>query len=340
MTTNDNKTSVKTDPIKDNFGRIFDYLRISVIENCNLRCVYCMPEKGVKFTPAANLLTAGEIQRIIKVLSFHGVSKIRFTGGEPLMRPDMVEIVQNTTSNEHVSSVHITTNGIFLQDKLQPLKKADLHGLNISLDTLQAERFKKIARRSGLETVIGNFHQALRTGFDSVKLNVVLMRNFNDDEIPEFCELTRDNKITVRFIELMPFDAHQIWKTGHFFGVQLMRNRINELYPELLKSEGSSTEEHVYRVPGYKGKIALIPSYTRSLCGDCSRIRLTADGKIRNCLYSEDEFDILPVIRNGGTDEELIQFFRDAMWKKLSDGWEAQKKPIVRHRNSMTQIGG
>jgi cyclic pyranopterin phosphate synthase len=166
------------------------------------------------------------------------------------------------------------------------------------------------------------------------------MRDFNEDEIPEFCELTKDNTITVRFIELMPFDAHQIWKTGHFFGVELMRKQINELYPDRLTAEGSSTEEHVFRIPGYKGKIALIPSYTRTLCGDCSRIRLTADGKIRNCLYSEEEFNVLPLLRNGASDDEIVQFFREAMWKKVSDGWKAQKEPRIKHRSSMTQIGG
>jgi cyclic pyranopterin phosphate synthase len=326
--------------IKDRFGRIFDYLRISVIENCNLRCVYCMPEQGVEFTPAAKLLTAGEMERLVRILSGHGVTKIRYTGGEPLLRKDIVEIVRKTTAIKEVRSVHITTNGIFLKDKLHSFREAGLHGINLSLDTLKPDRFEKIARRPGMKTVLDNLFHTLELGFDSVKLNVVLMRNFNDDEIPAFCDLTRDHEITVRFIELMPFDAHQIWKTGHFFGVELMQKELDRIYPELKEAEGSSTEEHVFRVPGHKGKIALIPSYTRSLCRDCSRIRLTADGKIRNCLYAEDEFDVLALLRNHASDDDIVRFFRNAMWKKLSDGWEAQKKPKSSQRSSMTQIGG
>ena len=326
--------------IQDSFGRTFNYLRIAVCERCNLRCVYCMPEKGIKFSPAKNILNIDEIKRIVNILSGEGVSKIRFTGGEPLMRNDLVQIVKNAVSTKNVDSVHITTNGIFLSDKIYQLKEAGLHGLNISLDTLKSERFEKIARRPGFDLVIKSLDMALEAGFQSVKINMVVMRSFNEDEIPDFVELTRKKNITVRFIELMPFDAHQIWKTGHYFGVELMQNMLNNLYPELHKANGSSTEQHVYRIPGYKGKIALIPSYTRSLCGDCSRIRLTADGKIRNCLYAEHEYDVLKLIRSGASDDEIAQFFKDAMWKKLKDGWEAQRKSNIRQRDSMTQIGG
>ncbi len=206
--------------IQDTFGRTFDYLRIAVCERCNLRCVYCMPEKGITFSRAKNILTIDEIKRIVDVLSQHGVSKIRYTGGEPLLRKDLVSIIANTVSTPGVDSVHLTTNGIFLPEKIKQLEKAGLHGLNISLDTLIAERFEKISRRPGLEQVRKGITMALNGGFKSVKINTVVMRNFNEDEIPAFIELTKENDMTVRFIELMPFDAHQIWKTGHFFGVE------------------------------------------------------------------------------------------------------------------------
>lgn len=326
--------------IKDKFGRTFNYLRIALCEHCNLRCVYCMPEDGIKFTNAENILQHDEIIRVVKLLSHCGVNKIRYTGGEPLIRKDVVEIVRDTVSIEGVATVHLTTNGILLEKMMEPLKKAGLHGLNISLDSLKAERFEKIARRPGVDLVKGNIEAAIKTGFQSVKINMVVMRNFNHDEIPDFIELTRDRDITVRFIELMPFDAHQIWKTGHFFGVELMENLLNELYPDRIETSGSSTETRVYRLPGYKGKIALIPSFTRSLCTGCSRIRLTADGRIRNCLYSEEEFDVLKLIRGGAGDTEISEYFRNAMGQKAKDGWEAQRHSSKHVRSSMTQIGG
>ena len=169
---------------------------------------------------------------------------------------------------------------------------------------------------------------------------MVVMRNFNHHEIPDFVELTRTRNITVRFIELMPFDAHQIWKTGHFFGVELMQNLLNDLYPGMVPTNGSATEHQIYRLPGYKGKVALIPSYTRSLCAECSRIRLTADGKILNCLYAEDEYDVLKLIRNSAGDDQIADFFKNAMRHKARDGWEAQRKTAGHIRSSMTQIGG
>lgn len=327
-------------PITDKFGRTFNYLRIALCERCNLRCVYCMPEEGIKFANPKNILQHDEILRVVNVLSRCGVNKIRYTGGEPLIRKDVVEIVRDTVSIEGVSTVHLTTNGILLEKMMEPLHRAGLHGLNISLDSLKADRFEKIARRPGVELVKRNIEAAIKTGFESVKINMVVMRNFNHDEIPDFVDLTRNRDITVRFIELMPFDAHQIWKTGHFFGVELMENMLNELYPDRIETSGSSTETRVYRLPGYKGKIALIPSFTRSLCTGCSRIRLTADGRIRNCLYSEEEFDVLKLIRSGAGDGEISEFFRNAMSQKTKDGWEAQRHSSEHVRSSMTQIGG
>ena len=334
------KITTSDNHITDKFGRIFNYLRIALCDRCNLRCIYCMPEDGIQFAKSVNILQHHEIIRVVKILSLCGVNKIRFTGGEPLLRKDVVEIIRDTVAVEGVSSVHLTTNGLLLEKMLEPLREAGLHGLNISLDSLKAERFEKIARRPGGDLVIKNMETALKTGFGSVKINMVVMRNFNHDEIPDFIELTRTRNITVRFIELMPFDAYQIWKTGHFFGVELMENMLNELYPDRIESSGSSTEKHVYRLPGYKGKIALIPSFTRSLCTGCSRIRLTADGRIRNCLYSEEEFDVMKLIRGGAEDREISEFFRNAMHKKPKDGWEAQRLNSEHVRSSMTQIGG
>ena len=183
-------------------------------------------------------------------------------------------------------------------------------------------------------------------GFPSVKINVVAMRDFNDDEIAGFARLTRTDPITVRFIELMPFDVHQIWRTGRFLGTKHLDTRFRELYPLSEVATGPSTEGQIYRIPGHTGKIAFIPSYTRTFCGECTRIRLTADGRIRNCLYSEEEYGLLDLLRNGSTDEALGAVLHRAMWEKLEDGQAAQRRAREQRncdgkvRESMTQIGG
>lgn len=328
-------------PLVDTFGRTFDYLRIAVTDACNLRCVYCMPEEGVAFAVRDELLTLDELTRVIRVVSKLGVSKIRFTGGEPLVRKDITELVRAASSTPGVESVHMTTNGVLLHRHAAALADAGLTGVNISLDTLDPERFLAITRRTGCDAVLAAIRLAGER-FRSVKVNVVAMRGFNDDELPAFVELTREQAITVRFIELMPFDAHQIWKTGKFFHADWIVEALREAVPSIEPASGSRTEHHVFHAPGHAGKVAVIPAYTRTLCGACNRIRLTADGKIRNCLYAEDEFDVRAVLRGGGSDDDVGAVFRRAMWAKHRDGWRAQRAtgPDDVHRTSMTQIGG
>ena len=270
----------------DQFGRTFDYLRIAVNEKCNLRCIYCMPEKGVPFKPENKLLNTLEITRLVKIAASLGVKKIRFTGGEPLLRKDITELIQAAAGTPGIRSVHLTTNGIFLESAISELQEAGLTGVNISLDTLNPERFKKITRRNGLAQVMAGLDAALATGSLLTKLNVVAMRNFNEDELDRFAGLTKDHEIVVRFIELMPFDSQQIWKTGKFYGVDQIISDLHQTFPHLVIDQGTRTEHNIYRVPGYRGKIAVIPAYSRHLCGACNRIRITADGKILNCLFS------------------------------------------------------
>ena len=328
------------DILVDQFGRTFDYLRIAVNERCNLRCMYCMPEEGVRFNQSYALLQTEEIIRVISIVARLGVNKIRFTGGEPLLNKDIVKLVKITSQIPGINSVHLTTNGTLLTEKINDLKSANLSGLNISLDTLNKEKFERITRRTGLDTVINSIYSALEAGIPNVKINVVMIRGINDDELADFAELTRSSQVTVRFIELMPFDSHQIWKTGHFMGVEFGLKRLLERYDKLEPAHGSSTEHQIFNIAGYKGKIALIPSYTRNMCTNCSRVRLTADGKIRNCLYSDKEYNILELLRNGTSDDHLKSIFKSAMWTKLKDGWEAQYTQKTNNRESMTQIGG
>jgi cyclic pyranopterin phosphate synthase len=334
------------DTIRDQFGRVFDYLRVAVTDRCNLRCVYCMPESGVDFARHDRILRANEILRVIRVASKLGVRKVRYTGGEPLVRNDILKLVEGAVRTAGIQTVHLTTNGVLLPALAAPLRKAGLHGINISLDTLDPERFSRCTRRNGLEKVLAGLEEVLALGFPSVKVNVVAMRGFNDDEMSAFVELTRMAPITVRFIELMPFDASQIWRTGRFLGMDRMLASFSQLYPQREVVDGSSTEHMTFRLPGWAGSVAFIPSYTRDFCNDCTRIRLTADGRIRNCLYSEEEFGILGHLRQGGTDEDIAQVLKGAMWAKPEDGRAAQQQastrqgPDGRIRESMAQIGG
>jgi len=326
-------------PINDRFGRTFNYLRLALNEQCNLRCIYCMPEEGIDFRSEDKLLTTEEIFRLIKTTVQMGVSKIRFTGGEPLLRNDLIKLVQFANQMKGVESTHLTTNGLLLGKYLSQLEDAGLSGINISLDTLNPEKFKIITRRNGLNLVLDSIYKAMESNIQSIKLNVVAMRDFNDDELMDFVELTRENDITVRFIELMPFDSHQIWKTGKFYGANHIVSDIKDQVDKLNLIEGSRTEHHIFRVNDYKGKVAVIPAYSRSLCGECNRIRITADGKLLNCLYSHDEMNLRDAMRNGKLDEQIEEMIRGAMLNKFKDGWEAQSQGRDT-RESMTQIGG
>tara|TARA_Y100000814_G_scaffold269479_1_gene224980 strand:+ start:174 stop:983 length:810 start_codon:yes stop_codon:yes gene_type:complete len=268
-----------------------------------------------------------------------GISKIRFTGGEPLLREDISELTRYAKNECEISEVHLTTNGILLNKYLDQLSKAGLSGINISLDSLKSERFKKITRRDKLQQVLDNITLAQHSTIPSLKINVVFMRGFNDDELLDFVEFTRSNHITVRFIELMPFDAHQIWKTGKFYKSEDIVNDLKDKVKGLHPINGSNTEHYIFQVDGYLGKIAIIPSYSRNLCINCNRIRITADGSIRNCLYSKEEKSLRDLIREGALDEELEETVRNSFFAKRKDGWEAQKvKGNI--RESMTQIGG
>lgn len=335
-------------PLQDTFGRTFDYVRIAITEKCNLRCTYCMPEEGVDFKHGEQILSADEILRVINVLGRMGIKKVRFTGGEPLVRKDIVQLVEGAANTPGIQAVHMTTNGIIFPKYAKQLREAGLTGVNISLDTIQEDKFKKITRRKGEDKVLDSIRVAQELGFPRVKVNNVVMRGFNDDELDIFCEMTKDNRVTVRFIEFMPFDAEQIWETGeHFLSAETMIRHIKNKYPDIELASGTRTEHHIFQVPGYKGKIAIIPAFTRSLCGNCSRIRLTADGGIRNCLYSDEEFTLMDLLRSGCSDEDIVAKFRRAFKLKSKDGFESRKKAAMKEqtvqftgRKSMTQIGG
>jgi len=325
--------------IKDKFGRTFNYLRIAVNEKCNLRCIYCMPEKGIPFEPQNKLLTRKEIIRIVQVAAKLGVNKIRFTGGEPLIRKDLVELVSGAAETPGIDSINLTTNGILLANSAKSLKDGGLTGVNVSIDTLEKEKYTEITRRDYIDKACIGLEAAKGVGIPSIKVNVVALRGFNDHELSSFVQLTKDYPLTVRFIELMPFDAQQIWKTGKFFRAENIKAELIKLFPEIKTASGSATEFTTFNVPGYKGKVAVIPSYSRDLCGACNRIRLTATGQIRNCLYAKNNSSVRDTIRSGGSNKDIAGLFLQAMWQKPIDGWIAQKA-ANNHPESMTKIGG
>lgn len=326
--------------IQDQFGRRFNYLRIALNEQCNLRCIYCMPEEGISFRSSDKLLSTEELCRLMTIFSKMGISKLRFTGGEPLLRNDLTHLIFHAKSTPGIQSIHVTTNGLLLAKHIVGLERVGLTGINISIDTLNRKKYQMITRRDGLSAAMDGLQKAIQSTIHSVKINVVALREFNDDELSDFVELTKDNNITIRFIELMPFDSHQIWKTGKFYGADHIVDDLRKQIAHLEVAEGSRTEHHIFQVKGYRGKLAVIPSYSRSLCDQCNRIRVTADGKLLNCLYSrENETNLRDAMRNGLDDNEIREMVYQTMWKKFGDGWDAQHHGTD-HRESMTQIGG
>ncbi|GAB0489040.1 hypothetical protein MMPV_000255 [Pyropia vietnamensis] len=287
-------------PLDDTFGRTHTYLRISLTERCNLRCRYCMPADGVTLTPPDSTLTTPEILRLAALFVRSGVTKIRLTGGEPLVRPDAVAVVAGLSALPGLASLGMTTNGLTLERHVPALRDAGLTALNVSLDTLVPARFELITRRRGQGRVLHAVDAALDAGFASVKLNVVVMRGVNEDEVVDFVGLTRDRPLDVRFIEYMPFGGNA-WSDARFVSYAEMLGAIGEATGaiERVVDDPHDTCKH-YRVPGYTGRIGFISSMTNHFCGGCNRLRLTADGSLKVCLFGSDEVSLRDVMRGGG----------------------------------------
>ncbi|XP_023780286.1 molybdenum cofactor biosynthesis protein 1 isoform X4 [Cyanistes caeruleus] len=300
----------------DSFGRQHNYLRISLTEKCNLRCQYCMPEEGVQLTPKSELLTAQEIITLARLFVKEGVEKIRLTGGEPLIRPDVVDIVGQLYKLEGLKTIAVTTNGINLTRLLPRLKEAGLNAINISLDTLVPAKFEFIVRRKGFHKVIEGIHKATELGYRPVKVNCVVMRGFNEDEVLDFVDFTKDLPLDVRFIEYMPFDGNK-WNFKKMVSYKEMLDTIKQRWPELekLPCETSSTAKS-YKVPHFQGQISFITSMSEHFCGSCNRLRITADGNLKVCLFGNSEVSLRDHLRLGASEEELIQIIGKAVGRK------------------------
>lgn len=315
----------------DSYGRNITYLRLSVTELCNMRCRYCMPEDGICKKQHEEMLTQEEMILAVKAAVSLGISKLRITGGEPLVKPNILSICREASSIDGLREICLTTNGALLPSLALPLKDAGVQRLNISLDTLNAEKFRYITRNGDLNQVLTGIDAALSAGFDKIKINTVLIGDFNDDEIPALADLTRQIPVDVRFIELMPMTRQDAFGPEAFLPFTVVNEKLPELSP--VKADGGVAR--LYRLPGAMGNIGLISPVSAHFCTDCNRLRITADGKIKPCLHSSDEISI-----KGLSYPDMIETIRDAILAKPK--WHGELSYTARsHANrNMNQIGG
>eukprot|EP00180_Rhodochaete_pulchella_P004666 Plantae.Rhodophyta-Rhodochaete_pulchella.ctg9186.p1 GENE.Plantae.Rhodophyta-Rhodochaete_pulchella.ctg9186~~Plantae.Rhodophyta-Rhodochaete_pulchella.ctg9186.p1 ORF type:complete len:372 (-),score=45.68 Plantae.Rhodophyta-Rhodochaete_pulchella.ctg9186:761-1876(-) len=343
------KSWVKSHPLStpqnallDSFGRAHTYLRISLTEKCNLRCRYCMPAEGVALTPKAEILTTTEIFRLGLLFARAGIEKIRLTGGEPLVRPDFDDVVRGLASIPEIKSIGVTTNGVSLKRKLPMMREAGVTALNISLDTMVPAKFELITRRKGAARVLEAIDLATEQGFPEVKVNCVVMKGVNEDELVDFVNLTERRNIEVRFIEYMPFDGNR-WSDAKFVPYATMLDHISRHFGRISKEvDGKNDTTKHFRVPGYKGTIGFITSMSEHFCGTCNRLRITADGNLKVCLFGSSEVSLRDALRSGASEEELMSIISSAvMRKKYAHGGHQGMHDIARNKNRpMITIGG
>ncbi|XP_032454023.1 molybdenum cofactor biosynthesis protein 1 isoform X3 [Nasonia vitripennis] len=301
----------------DTFGRYHTYLRISLTERCNLRCTYCMPANGVELSKKEDILKTDEIIKIAELFINEGVNKIRLTGGEPTVRKDIIDIVAQLKSIKGLETLAMTTNGITLTRQLPKLQRAGLDLLNISLDTLKPERFEKFTLRRGWMKVMASIDLAIQLGYNPVKVNTVIMRDFNDDELVDFVELTENKPIDLRFIEYMPFSGNE-WNTEKMVSFTEMKQIIRKKYPEFKKLPDKPNDtSKAYHVPGFVGQVGFITSMTNNFCSSCNRLRITADGNLKVCLFEgKGEVSLRDALRNNATTDDLRTLIHNAVLNK------------------------
>ncbi|WP_406056011.1 GTP 3',8-cyclase MoaA [Kribbella sp. NBC_00889] len=328
--------------LADRFGRVATDLRVSLTDRCNLRCAYCMPEEGLDWLPKPELLTDDEVVRLVSVaVTRLGVQEIRFTGGEPLLRRGLVGIVARTTELTPRPEVSLTTNGIGLARQAQALKDAGLDRVNVSLDTIESDTFVQLARRDRLKDVLAGLDAAQAAGLTPVKVNAVLMRGVNDRQAPQLLEYCLERGYELRFIEQMPLDAQHGWTRASMVTADEILEQLSDrfdLEPTDAATRGSAPAES-FTVRGGPQTVGIIASVTRPFCGDCDRVRLTADGQVRDCLFARTESDLRSALRSGADDEELADRWRRAMRNKLP-GHGINDPSFLQPTRPMSAIGG
>jgi len=328
-------------PLIDGWGRVHSSLRISVTDRCNIRCFYCMPEENVEFKPRAEILSFEEITRFVSVAAQLGIRKLRITGGEPLVRSDLPDLITALTTLPGIDQVAMTTNGVLLESFAKKLKQAGLQRLNISLDTLDDDKFFQLSRRRGINDVIAGIHAAEKLGFDKIRLNAIAIRDMTESEIIPLAEFARKFNLELRFIEFMPLDAEDGWQRSQVLtGDEIKRSLESQFGKLVARPRDDPSQPAVnYSFADGHGSIGFINPVSQPFCGDCNRLRITAEGQLRNCLFSTSEWDARQLLRHGGSDDDLESMIRQCIAaKKPAHGIDSDdfKKP----QRAMFQIGG
>jgi cyclic pyranopterin phosphate synthase len=324
--------------LSDSFGRVADDLRVSVTDKCNFRCTYCMPAEGLTWLPRSQILDYEEIDRLVGVFLSLGVRTVRLTGGEPLARRSLETLV-GMLSRRGVPDLSMTTNGVLLAQKADALVAAGLKRINISVDSLVRHRFAELTRRDALDKVMEGIAAAERAGLGPIKLNCVVIRGTNDDEVTDFARLSRQTGYQVRFIEFMPLDADETWSMDKVVPSREVLSTIDAAYPIEPIDHGPEPATMYRFRDGAPGAVGTIPSVTEPFCSSCNRIRITADGQLRNCLFALGETDLRALLRGGATDEEIAAAIRDNVASKWA-GHHIGRADFVRPSRSMSMIGG
>ena len=330
-----------TGQLVDSFGRVHNSLRISVTDRCNIRCFYCMPAEDVRFKPRHEILTYEEIVRFARVVARLGVNKLRLTGGEPLVRHDLDRLIASLATVPGIVDIALTTNGILLADHARALRAAGLQRLNVSLDALDAETFRLISRRDGFERILEGLFEAQRVGFERIKLNAVAIRGITEGQIVPLGRFARQHGFELRFIEFMPLDAEAKWDNSQVLsGAEIRQVLEAEIAPlKPLPVADPSQPATDYRFVDGGGTVGFINPVTQPFCADCNRLRITAEGQIRNCLFSTVEWDARGVMRAGGADEELSELITACVGAKKA-GHGINSEQFIKPARAMYQIGG
>ena len=329
--------------LRDSYGRIADDLRISVTDRCNFRCVYCMPAEGLKWLAREDILRFEEIHRLARIfVERYGVRTIRITGGEPLVRIKVEELIGMISSIDPNLDITMTTNGVLLDRKAQILKDAGLKRLNVSLDTLSIDRFKEISRVDAFDHVMAGLAAAEEAGLAPIKLNVVVMKGHNDDEVVDFARLAREKGYEVRFIEFMPLDADGTWSKDLVVPSRRIREQIEDLFPLRAVSNARPAPATTFKfTDGAPGGVGFISSVSEAFCAACNRLRLSAEGGLRTCLFSQEETGLRELMRAGASDDTLCRVIEAAVWRKEEGGaLLIGDDGFIKPQKSMSQIGG
>ena len=329
------------EPIIDSLGRLHTNLRISVTDRCNIRCFYCMPDESIHFKPRDELLTFEEIERFTRVAAAMGVNKIRLTGGEPLVRSDLPELIRRLVAIPGIDDVALTTNGILLDEYADALKQSGLHRVNISLDTLDEDTFQRITRREGLSRVLDGIFAAQRVGFDRIRLNAVAMRGITEADVVPLGEFARRHDLEMRFIEFMPLDAEGNWQSDQVLSGEEIRARLEDAFGPLVAADRPDTSQPAmdFVFADGVGRIGFINPVSQPFCSDCNRLRITAEGQLRNCLFSTSEWDARVLLREGAGDAEIAGLIRSCVAAK-KPGHGIDSPDFLRPERAMYQIGG